>query len=122
MSEPYLRQLLRESGVALTPLVEGVRQHDLEELERTLCALQGEYEAAAGDRARQHQCRRAVIEAKDHALLRVEQDEAKREMVLWMRVWLENPPVFSTWVTARRGKGLAGDPPEELAGQRGDGP
>jgi hypothetical protein len=39
ISAGYLRRLLRSSGVVLHPLVEGVRQEDLESLERSLLAL-----------------------------------------------------------------------------------
>lgn len=85
-------------------MVEGVRQGDFAELERTLIALQREYEAAAGDRARQQQCRRLVIEAKEHASL-----QGRGEMALWMRVWLENPPLFASWVSLRRPRLRIGD-------------
>ena len=106
ISDRYLRTLLRASGVALSPMVEGVRQDSFEELERTLRAVLGEYEK--GDRARQTLCRRAVIEAKDHARLAAGKaaDERKKvrkqEMVLWMLTWLENPPLFPEWVALRR--------------------
>lgn len=106
-STSYLRRLLRESGAALAPMVEGVRQEDFAALERTLLALLGEYER--GDRARQRAVRSLVIEAKDHArwaARRAKEDAAKKadkeEMVLWMLTWLENPGLFPQWVRLRR--------------------
>ena len=65
VSESYLRKLLRESGVPLAPLVEGVRQETLEALESSLLRMLAEYEA--GDRERKALVRKAVITAKDHA-------------------------------------------------------
>lgn len=105
ISDSYLRHLFRHNGIPLDPLVEGVRQHDLEELERTLLALCEVYEAAreAGNRETAMQCRRLVIEAKTHARMALRRGvEAKGEMVEWMLVWLENPGVFPTWVRLRK--------------------
>lgn len=97
ISEGYLRRLLRESGIALHPLVEGVRQSSLGDLERTLLALLECDRAAA---------RRVVIEAKDHAklALRRQQDLSRQEMVLWMMTWLENPEAFPIWVRLRKAR------------------
>jgi len=110
VSERYLRRLLRESGIPLDPMVEGIRQDSFESLERTLLAMAEEYrkaqEGGAGKRARA--CRREVITAKDHARLaarRLAAPEArsrKDEMISWMMVWLENPAVFPRWVRLRR--------------------
>jgi len=103
VSSGYLRRLLRESGVALAPVVEGVRQEDFAALERTLVALAGEYEK--GDAARRRELRKLVIEAKDHATFagrKAEKRAEKDEMKLWMLTWLGNPPVFAQWVTLRR--------------------
>ncbi len=104
VSEGYLRELLRSSGVPLAPLVEGVRQSSLEELERTLVALQQEYEraTAAGNAPRARLCREAVIRAKDHARWAARKGAGKQEMIAWMLTWLENPPVFSAWVAMRK--------------------
>ncbi len=68
ISTSYLRQLLRESGVPLTPTVEGVLQDSLENLVRTLCALAAVYP--------QHpQTTRALVpEAKAHAKLALRRD------------------------------------------------
>lgn len=88
-------------------MVEGVRQSTFDDLARTLIALEREY--AAGAAERRWQTRRLVIEAKQHAFLASRNpkvDEAlrrdKEEMVLWMRTWLENPPLFPEWVALRR--------------------
>ena len=126
MSESYLRRLVRESGLPMDPLVEGVRQENFDELARTLLALHAEYSRAAeaGDRNRQAACRRLVIEAKDHArwAARRAKDPAKREtkeeMAAWMLVWLETPDAFPVWLDLRRKKLAeeaepeAGAPPE----------
>lgn len=105
VSETYLRELLRASGAPLDPLVEGVRQSSIEELERTLVGLQYEYEraTAAGNAARARLCREAVIRAKDHARWAARRGTTgKQEMIAWMLTWLENPPVFSAWVAMRK--------------------
>ncbi|MBK5293821.1 MAG: hypothetical protein JJE04_19360 [Acidobacteriia bacterium] len=105
ISAGYLRRLLRESGVELDPLVEGVRQDDLDSLERTLLALGDVYGKAesSGDAGLMRLCRKAVIESKDHARLSLRRGAAgKAEMIQWMLVWLENPPVFPLWVRLRR--------------------
>lgn len=111
VSDRLLRDLLRESGYPLSPLVEGVRQADFDTLERTLLALAQAYREAKerGDVAYQKQCRQAAIAAKDHARL-VERNPStaeekraqKTEMVLWLITWLENPDVFESWVALRR--------------------
>ncbi len=130
-SAGYLRRLLRDSGAPLAPLVEGVRQDNFEALERTLLALEGEYEQArsAGDAARQRLCRQAVIEAKQHARWAMRRAPAsperraeKAEMIEWMLVWLENPEVFPVWVRLRKkaarstGGGRTADGDEEGSG------
>ncbi len=107
ITDSYLRKLLRQSGVRLAPLVEGVRQSDFDELERTLTALAELY--AGSDRATARQCRQLVIEARQHArwvAQRAGQEQGKRrmkeEMMQWMLVWLENPVIFPAWVSLRR--------------------
>ncbi len=104
VSESYLRRLLRECGVPLAAMVEGVRQRTFEELETSLLRLLEEYQQA--DAARRMAVRRLVITAKDHARLaaRIPSKQAdKEEMILWLTTWLENPPVFEGWVRIRRG-------------------
>jgi len=103
VSDSYLRKLLRDSGVALEPMIEGVRQATLDELEATLLALLEEYEH--GDAMRRAAVRRLVVTAKDHARWASQRQElrpGKTEMILWMITWLENPPVFREWVKLRR--------------------
>jgi hypothetical protein len=104
VSDSYLRKLVRECGVPLHPMVEGVRQSTFEELETTLLQLFEEYEQS--DAARRMAVRRLVITAKDHARLAARNPEKradKEEMILWLTTWLENPPVFEDWVRIRRG-------------------
>ena len=105
ISDSYLRRLLRASGAPLAPLVAGVRQSSLEELERSLLEIGDEYARAlaAGDAVRARCCRRLVIEAKDHARWALRRGHAdKEEMLLWMLTWLENPGVFPAWVGLRK--------------------
>lgn len=90
ISPTYLRHLLRSSGVPLTPEVEGVRQENFAELERTLLTA----------------TRAAVLEARRHAQFALRSpnvDRAvKQEMLEWMRVWLETPEAFEVWVKLRK--------------------
>jgi len=103
ISESYLRKLLRESGILLSPMVAGVRQSTLEDLEESLLTLTVEYEQR--DPAGRNSVRRLVITAKDHARW-AQKDPAKRaekeESALWLLTWLENPPLFPDWVRIRR--------------------
>ena len=100
VSVSYLRRLIRETGLPLAPMVEGVRQETLEALEASLLALLVEYEA--GDAPRKRLVRNLVIEAKDHAKFAARKHPEKQEMILWMLTWLENPPLFPNWVTLRK--------------------
>jgi hypothetical protein len=107
-----VREALRESGLPLTPLVEGVRQDTFEHLSRTLVALAGEY--GRGSPERRHAIRDLVITAKSHAQfaaanpkVSAEARAQKEEMLLWLRTWLENPPVFPLWCELRRGLAAA---------------
>jgi hypothetical protein len=111
ISESYLRQLLRESGVHLSPIVEGVRQTNLGALELSLLALLAEYES--GDHEHKQAVRKLVITAKDHARW-----TRKGENVLWLKTWLENPPLFPAWARLRKGVAaegsmMSGGQPEE---------
>jgi hypothetical protein len=96
VSENYLRKLLRDSGVPMAPMVEGVRQSNLGALELSLLALLVEYES--GDDAHKRAVRKLVITAKDHAKW-----TRKEENLLWLTTWLENPPLFPAWALLRRG-------------------
>jgi hypothetical protein len=103
ISGSQLRRLLRESGVPLAPLVEGVRQESFDALESSLLNFLQEYERA--DVAGRTSVRRVVIEAKEHARWAARNPEKraeKEEMALWMLTWLENPPLFPQWVRLRR--------------------
>jgi hypothetical protein len=111
VSESYLRDLLRDTGLPFAQPFAGVRQHTFAELEQSLRELLDVYVAAgaAGDRERARYCRRQVIAAKDRAKFLARNSrtpEPKRadkdEMAQWMLVWLENPEVFPAWVEARR--------------------
>lgn len=108
VSGSYLRRLLRDSGVPLSPLVEGVRQESFDALESSLLNLLAEYES--GDVAMRTTIRRLVIESKDHARWAARKPEKrgeKQEMALWMLTWLENPPLFPQWIKLRRQHGLS---------------
>ena len=94
-SENVIRHLLRDSGIPLSPVVEGVRQNSVDELERTLGALTLEYVAA--DAGRRAQIRRLVIASRDHARF-----SRRDEALLWTQTWLENPEVFPVWAALRR--------------------
>jgi hypothetical protein len=103
VSESYLRKLVRECGVPLDAMVEGVRQATFDDLESSLLKLLDEYET--GDPAQRMAVRRLVITAKDHARLAARNPEKraeKEEMILWLTTWLENPPVFAEWVRMRK--------------------
>ena len=102
ISNDYLRKLLRASGYTLDSLVEGVRQENLTALADSLTRLEAVYSAGALD-VKKH-CRALVIEAKRHAGFGVQRtgNSEKKEMMEWMRVWLENPEVFPVWVEIRR--------------------
>jgi hypothetical protein len=111
VSESYLRDLLRATGLPFEQPYAGVRQHTFAELEESLDELLDAYRAAqaAGERERARYCRRQVIAAKDRAKFlagnagTVEEKRAeKAEMAQWMLVWLENPEVFPAWVDARK--------------------
>lgn len=119
VSPSYLRRLLRdladETGLELDPAVEGVRQQDFPTLKRSLIGLTETYQASSKSR-RQH-IRALVIEAKDHARLAgrsPDKTATKKEMVLWMLTWLENPPLFPDWVAVRD---RVRDPHPESTGQ-----
>jgi DNA-binding GntR family transcriptional regulator len=111
VSESYLRDLLRETGLPFDQPYAGVRQHTFEELEQSLREMHRVYAAAlaAGDRERARYCRRQVIGAKDRAKFLAqnprtapEKKAEKEEMAEWMLVWLDNPEVFPAWVEARK--------------------
>ena len=104
VSESYLRDLLRATGLPFEQPWAGVRQHTFEELEESLREMLRVYQEAlsSGDRDRARYCRRQVIAAKDRAKFATKKKPEKAEMSEWMLVWLENPEVFPAWVEARK--------------------
>jgi hypothetical protein len=111
ISESYLRDLLRDTGLPFAQPYAGIRQKSFAELERDLREMLGVYLDAtrAGDRQRARYCRRQVIAAKDRARFIArnpktapEKRAHKEEMAAWMLVWLENPEVFPAWVEIRK--------------------
>jgi hypothetical protein len=111
VSESYLRDLLRATGLPFAQPYAGIVQHTLEELEQSLREMERAYAeaSAAGDRAKARLCRRQVIAARDRAGFAARNPRSpaearakKEEMAQWMLVWLENPPVFPAWVEARK--------------------
>jgi hypothetical protein len=106
IKERAWRDAFRTSGLPLDPLVEGVRQDDLGNLQRTLSALAAAYEA--GEPALKQEIRRVVMTARQHAdwasrgkSLSEAQRREKLEILLWIRTWLENPPLFHDWAAIR---------------------
>lgn len=105
VSDSYLRQLLRESGVPLTAAVEGVSLHSLPDNRRTLIALAELYHQR--DLAGRRAVRDLALEAKTRLrflVARTADDDlraAREEMLLWVLTWLENPQAFQLWVTLR---------------------
>ena len=111
VSESYLRDLLRDTGLPFDQPYAGIRQHTFDELEQSLRTMLQVYSdsLAAGERDRARYCRRQVIAAKDRAKFLAatprttpEKRAQKEEMAQWMLVWLENPEVFPAWVEARK--------------------
>jgi len=111
VSESYLRELLRDTGLPFAQPYAGIHQTSFAELERTLREMLEVYTEAmrAGDWRRARYCRRQVIAAKDRARFTArssktspEKRAQKDEMVQWMLVWLENPEVFPAWVDIRK--------------------
>ena len=113
VSESYLRRLLRETGIPLAPLVEGVRQESFDALERSLLEFELAYREAfeSGNAPRARAYRQAVITAKDHARFSLrspgstpEQRAVEEEMLLWMLTWLENPASSRSGWCCERGR------------------
>ncbi|MCW5964308.1 MAG: hypothetical protein KIT83_09730 [Bryobacterales bacterium] len=109
IGEDTLRHDLRETGLPLHPSVEGVRMDDLASLARTLLALERCYQALAERSPEAADIRKAVLAARRKAewvIRNPKVDTAVRtameEKLLWLRVWLENPPLFSAWLALRQ--------------------
>ena len=111
VSESYLRDLLRATGLPFDQPYSGIRQHTFAELEESLNGMLQVYleAVASGNRDRARYCRRQVIAAKDRAKFLAaaprtppDKQAEKAEMAEWMLVWLENPEVFPAWAEARK--------------------
>jgi hypothetical protein len=111
VSDSYVRDLLRDTGIPFEQPYAGIRQHTFEELEESLLEMHRVYMTAVqlGSKERARYCRRQVIAAKDRAKFlaasprtSAEKQALKAEMAEWMLVWLENPDVFPVWVEARK--------------------
>ncbi|MCX6612059.1 MAG: hypothetical protein NTW74_14545 [Acidobacteria bacterium] len=93
-SAAYLRRLLRQTPVRLHPLVEGVRQDSFENLCRTLSGLSDVYGVES------KRCRDCVLESKRHSqilLARNPADAWRRQVLLHLNTWLENPVIYPVW-------------------------
>lgn len=111
VSRKMLAELLRECGRPLAPLVEGVRQEDFHQLERTLLTLAQLYQEAGNNVEQRRRIRACVLEAKQHAgwvarnpKVDAEKRAQKEEMALWMLTWLENPLIFGQWLGLRKNR------------------
>lgn len=100
------REAFLASGLQMAPLVEGVRQDNIENLHRTLRALAAEY--IDGPAPLKQTIRAMVITARQHAAwasraggIEPTKREEKLEMLLWLTTWLENPPLFPAWASIR---------------------
>jgi hypothetical protein len=122
VSESYLRDLVRTTGLPFEQPFAGVHQHTLEDLEQSLVDILKVYSEALGEgkRERARYCRRQVIGAKDRARFlaqnpgtAAEKRALKEEMVQWMLVWLENPEVFPAWVEVRKQVLASSEEPEK---------
>lgn len=109
LSASYLRRRLLERGQEIHVLIEGVRQDSQANLERTLTALAAVYENQPSE------ARQRVLESRMHLdfALRKDPGNPLRQIVLLhLRTWLENPPVYPLWVSLQKKK----PPGEEPSG------
>jgi hypothetical protein len=122
-SDDTRRAALLECGIPLAPLIQGVVQDNYKHLEATLGGLLAEYLTAreSGDAPRRQLVRSLVIRAKDHTDLAAHNPKThdlkravKLEMALWLRTWLENPPLFPAWVELRKRQISASESPAGL--------
>jgi hypothetical protein len=101
LSAAYLRKQLLARNHPLDPLVEGVRQDTLENLTRCLSVLGEVYERQPKE------ARGKVLDARRHlefALRRDPESEFRKTVLLHLRIWLENPPIYGTWLALQRQK------------------
>ena len=114
LSDRYLLDLAEQSGVPVSrdlgglplDLVNLLHFHDLAAAEASLRDLHREY--SRGDLSRGENCRRAVLRLRrrlESLLLRPaltpEKRAEKEEILSWVRVWLETPDLFPTWLDLR---------------------
>lgn len=115
VSERYLVEVLLETNVPIDEAVGGIavdlrgriRTRDPEAALAALAELGDEY--AAADSGRRQELRTAVLRAKDRLQRRLSkappsgpQRAAFEELRAALLTWLENPPVFSAWLSLRR--------------------
>ena len=107
VSESYLRDLLRATGLPFAQPYCGIRQHTFEELEQSLREILEVYTAAtaAGNRKLARYCRKQVIAAKDRARFQARIGRAAAGKA-------ENP---STNTDPGNGAGMAEAPSPEAA-------
>jgi hypothetical protein len=98
--------VIRQSGIPVAAPWSGVRQHAFDELEQSLRDFSSVYESRPDLRVL---CRQQVIEAKDRAKWlacspKSSEDvrDRKTGMAEWMLLWLSDPALFPSWVSALR--------------------
>lgn len=96
---------IRACGIPIRAPWSGVQAHSIEDLDVSLRAFTGVYQARPDLRL---YCREEVIAAKDRARFAARNPkvdankrELKSEMVEWMLVWLDDPAVFPIWAQLR---------------------
>ena len=101
VSESYLRDLLRDTGLPFDQPYAGIRQHTFEELEQSLREMLEVYSEAlaAGDRERARYCRRQVIAAKDRARFLAATRAAPRKSARKKKRWRSG--CWSGWKTPK---------------------
>ena len=110
VTENTLRHDLLDSGLALDPLVEGVRFDTIEDLARSLTGLADRHlrtmETSPGEsmslaRKRVLEARRKAETVLGNPRVAPEKRAAMEEKFLWLRTWLENPALFVAWAPLR---------------------
>ncbi len=111
-SRRYLIDVLLDTDVEVHRQIGGIprdlrgRVHvgSLEEARRSLLAMSKEY-SATSDAVRRLDVRRAVLRAKERLQMGARRTKdpkrkAQQDRTLeWLLVWLENPPIFETWLS-----------------------
>ena len=119
ISNRYLLDLAERAGVPVARELDGVpldlaarlHLHDLAAAETFLRELYAQYRQAlaASDHLRAGDCRRTVLRARrrlESLLRRPTLSPSKRadkeEMLSWVRIWLETPDLFPSWLDLRK--------------------